>query len=77
MKLTTADLPCPRLGSSIGHSRFLKTIKAAHPNGPLVVKVFVKADPSLSLLVHRRRLKGACVRAGAGRAFGWVSGEGG
>ena len=54
-----AHTPTSTPFASIGHSRFLKTIKASHPNGPLVVKVFVKADPGLSLLVHRRRLKGA------------------
>jgi hypothetical protein len=28
----------------------------------MIVKVFLKSDPGLSLLVHRRRLKGAFCR---------------
>lgn len=52
-----ADVSPPEL-LSIGTSRFLKTIKARHPNGPLLIKIFLKSDPSTSLLVHRRRLKG-------------------
>ncbi|KAK4047771.1 Serine/threonine-protein kinase [Microbotryomycetes sp. JL221] len=42
---------------SMGTSRFLKTIRARHRNGPLVVKVFGKADPSWSLKAFLRRIK--------------------
>jgi phosphoinositide-3-kinase regulatory subunit 4 len=35
---------------SIGHSRFLKTVKANHRNGPLLIKIFVKPDPGLTVL---------------------------
>jgi hypothetical protein len=38
------------MGLSIGHSRFLKTVKANHRNGPLLIKVFVKPDPGLTVL---------------------------
>lgn len=43
--------------SSLGSSRFLKTVKCGHRNGPLVVKVFIKPDPGLSLRTYARRLK--------------------
>jgi phosphoinositide-3-kinase regulatory subunit 4 len=42
---------------SMGSSRFLKSIRARAKNGRLVVKVFVKPDPSLSLKSWVRRLK--------------------
>jgi phosphoinositide-3-kinase regulatory subunit 4 len=42
---------------SLGSSRFLKSIRARAKNGRLVVKVFVKQDPSLSLKSFVRRLK--------------------
>lgn len=42
---------------SMGTSRFLKTIRGKHRQGVLVVKVFVKPDPSLSLKAMHRRLK--------------------
>ncbi|KIM24835.1 hypothetical protein M408DRAFT_227086 [Serendipita vermifera MAFF 305830] len=35
---------------SIGQSRFLKSVKANHRNGPLLIKVFIKPDPGLTLL---------------------------
>lgn len=35
---------------SVGHSRFLKTVKANHKNGPLLIKIFVKPDPGLTVL---------------------------
>ena len=44
---------------SLGTTRFLKTIRARHKHGALVVKVFVKADPSMSLKAFHRRVKGA------------------
>ena len=43
---------------SMGNSRFLKTIRARHIKGALVVKVFNKADPSISLKPFNRRIKG-------------------
>ncbi|TFK19255.1 ARM repeat-containing protein [Coprinopsis marcescibilis] len=42
---------------SLGTSRFLKTVKCKHRNGYLVVKIFVKPDPGLSLRNYHRRLK--------------------
>lgn len=42
---------------SMGSSRFIKTIRARHRQGPLVVKVFVKPDVSLSLKQIYRRIK--------------------
>lgn len=50
---------CPELSnSSLGAARFLKTVKCRHRNGFLVVKVFIKPDPGLSLRTYHRRLKG-------------------
>lgn len=42
----------------MGTSRFLKTIRGRHKQGALVVKLFVKADPSVSLKAFHRRIKG-------------------
>lgn len=42
---------------SIGSARFLKTVKCRHRNGYLVIKVFIKPDPGLSLRTYLRRLK--------------------
>ncbi|KAA1080349.1 Serine/threonine-protein kinase, variant 2 [Puccinia graminis f. sp. tritici] len=42
---------------SLGPARFLKTIRARHKYGRIVVKVFVKTDPSFSLKGFVRRLK--------------------
>ncbi|KAL7416414.1 hypothetical protein BDY24DRAFT_379669 [Mrakia frigida] len=63
--ITALDSYVEELGSevvydkSIGTSRFLKTIKAKHTNGPLLIKIFFKplAPQGLSLAAHRRRLK--------------------
>lgn len=41
---------------SLSPSRFLKTILVRHSRGLLVVKLFIKPDPSLSLRAFRRRL---------------------
>lgn len=49
---------------SMGTSRFLKTIRGKHRQGVLVVKVFVKPDPSLSLKAMHRRLKCTIVSLG-------------
>lgn len=43
---------------SVGHSRFLKSVKSRHRNGPLLVKVFIKPDPALSLRTYHSRLNG-------------------
>jgi phosphoinositide-3-kinase, regulatory subunit 4 len=50
---------CPTLTTfeSIGSARFLKTVKCRHRNGYLVIKVFIKPDPGLSLRTYLRRLK--------------------
>ena len=40
-----------------GSARFLKTVKCRHRNGCLVIKIFVKPDPGMSLRTHQRRLK--------------------
>lgn len=42
---------------SLGLARFLKTVKCRHKNGYLVVKIFIKPDPGLSLRKYHRRLK--------------------
>jgi len=43
--------------NSLSSSRFLKTILARHKNGPLVIKIFIKPDASMTLRVIQRRLK--------------------
>ena len=45
---------------SLGSARFLKTVKCRHKNGYLVVKIFIKPDPGLSLRKYHRRLKSTC-----------------
>jgi len=42
---------------SLGPTRFFKTIRARHKYGRIVVKVFVKTDPSFNLKGFVRRLK--------------------
>ncbi|EAU84150.2 other/VPS15 protein kinase [Coprinopsis cinerea okayama7 len=42
---------------SLGSSRFLKTVKCKHRNGYLVIKIFVKPDPGLTLRNYHKRLK--------------------
>ncbi|KAG9307924.1 hypothetical protein JVU11DRAFT_12894 [Chiua virens] len=42
---------------SIGQARFLKTVRCRHRNGPLVVKIFIKHDPSVSLRAYHRKQK--------------------
>ncbi|GAA6055457.1 hypothetical protein JCM3770_002836 [Rhodotorula araucariae] len=41
----------------MGTSRFLKCVRARHKHGALVVKVFAKPDPALSLKHFHRRIK--------------------
>ena len=43
--------------SSLGSARFLKTVKCRHKHGYLVVKIFIKPDPGMSLRKYHRRLK--------------------
>ena len=45
---------------SLSSARFLKTVRCRHRNGPLVVKIFIKPDPGVSLRKFQRRLKSAC-----------------
>ncbi|ORX34648.1 hypothetical protein BD324DRAFT_634336 [Kockovaella imperatae] len=42
---------------SLSSSRFLKSILARHAYGPLVLKIFIKPDATMSLRVIQRRLK--------------------
>ncbi|KAF8892933.1 hypothetical protein BD779DRAFT_1798336 [Infundibulicybe gibba] len=42
---------------SLGSARFLKTVKCRHRNGYMVIKIFIKPDPGLSLRTYHRRLK--------------------
>ncbi|KZT22328.1 WD40 repeat-like protein [Neolentinus lepideus HHB14362 ss-1] len=42
---------------SLGSARFLKTVKCRHRYGHLVVKIFIKPDPGLSLRSYHKRLK--------------------
>ncbi|KAF9516566.1 hypothetical protein BS47DRAFT_1371689 [Hydnum rufescens UP504] len=42
---------------SLGSSRFLKTVRGRHRNGPVIVKMFIKHDPMLSLRTYQKRLK--------------------
>ncbi|ESK97721.1 phosphoinositide 3-kinase regulatory subunit 4 [Moniliophthora roreri MCA 2997] len=42
---------------SLGSARFLKTVKCKHRNGYLVIKIFIKPDPGVTLRTHLRRLK--------------------
>lgn len=49
----TSTSPDPSLSSA----RFLKTVRCRHRNGPLVVKIFIKPDPGVSLRKFHRRLK--------------------
>ncbi|KAF8128699.1 hypothetical protein EV363DRAFT_1433081 [Boletus edulis] len=42
---------------SIGQTRFLKTVRCRHRNGPLVIKIFIKHDPAISLRAYHRKQK--------------------
>lgn len=44
---------------SLGQSRFLKTVRCRHRNGYLIVKIYIKPDPGVTLRKVQRRLKGA------------------
>ncbi|OAX43719.1 ARM repeat-containing protein [Rhizopogon vinicolor AM-OR11-026] len=41
----------------LNQARFLKTVKCRHRNGYLVVKIFIKQDPEISLRSYQRKLK--------------------
>ena len=43
---------------SLGSSRFLKTVRCRHRNGPVIVKIYIKPDLGLSLSRYQRDLKG-------------------
>ncbi|EGO26710.1 hypothetical protein SERLADRAFT_355396 [Serpula lacrymans var. lacrymans S7.9] len=42
---------------SLGQTRFLKTVKCRHRSGYLVIKIFIKPDPGITLRSYHRRLK--------------------
>ncbi|EPQ51918.1 ARM repeat-containing protein [Gloeophyllum trabeum ATCC 11539] len=42
---------------SLGSARFLKTVRCRHRYGHLVVKIFIKPDPGVSLRNYHKRLK--------------------
>ncbi|XP_063709747.1 phosphoinositide 3-kinase regulatory subunit 4 [Culicoides brevitarsis] len=42
--------------ANMGSTRFLKVVRAKSDEGPVVIKVFVRHDPSVLLDVHERRL---------------------
>ncbi|KAL0634262.1 Serine/threonine-protein kinase [Maublancomyces gigas] len=44
---------------SLGSARFLKTIRARHADGLVVVKIFLKPSPTFSLEEHRLQIKRA------------------
>lgn len=44
---------------SIGNARFMKTIRGRHSDGLVVVKIFVKPEPQMSLRHHIRKLQGS------------------
>lgn len=51
-----------RITHRMGSSRFLKAVRARHTDGALVVKVFIKPDPAISLKQFAKRIKGqTCV----------------
>lgn len=52
--------------SSMGSSRFLRATRVRHALGPLVVKTFIKPDPSMRLRRFVRRLKGTCAAHASG-----------
>lgn len=41
----------------LNQARFLKTVKCRHRNGYLVIKIFIKQDPGISLRTYQRKLK--------------------
>jgi phosphoinositide-3-kinase regulatory subunit 4 len=49
------------VSNSLGSARFLKTVKCRHQNGYMVIKIFIKSDPGLTLRNYRRRLKSQCI----------------
>jgi len=61
-----------KTSNSLGYARFLKTVKCRHKRGFLVVKIFVKPDPGISLRTYHRRLKGVYPWFSRGQALGLV-----
>lgn len=55
----------------MGSTRFLKVVRAKSDEGPVVVKVFVRHDPSVLLDVHEKRL--ADIRKGLNEAINCLS----
>lgn len=56
---------------SIGNARFMKTIRGRHKDTLVVVKIFVKPDPQLSLRSYVKKLQG---KSGRKRAvYDWIS----
>ncbi|KAK6098874.1 Serine/threonine-protein kinase [Batrachochytrium dendrobatidis] len=51
------ELPDVLYEKSLGSSRFLKTIRCRHPEGLVVVKIFIKPEPSLSLKKYVKTLQ--------------------
>eukprot|EP00842_Homolaphlyctis_polyrhiza_P006602 jgi/Hompol1/6943/HPOL_000975-RA len=51
-----AELPNITYDRSLGSSRFLKTVRCSHPDGPVVVKLFIKPEPGLSLKRYIKEL---------------------
>lgn len=45
---------------SLGSARFLKTIRASHDDGLVVVKIFLKPSPTFSLEEYHSQIKRAC-----------------
>lgn len=52
-----------KVACSLGSARFLKTVKCRHKNGYLVVKIFIKPDPGVSLRKYNKRLKRTCIES--------------
>ncbi|TPX43846.1 hypothetical protein SeMB42_g04554 [Synchytrium endobioticum] len=44
-----SEVPSVHYERSLGSARFLKTIRCRHPEGPIVVKIFVKPEVTVSL----------------------------
>ncbi|KAJ3412367.1 Serine/threonine-protein kinase [Chytridiales sp. JEL 0842] len=43
------EIPEVTYEKSLGSARFMKTIRCKHKEGPVIVKLFIKSDPSVSL----------------------------
>lgn len=56
---------------SIGNARFMKTIRGRHKDTLVVVKIFVKPDPQLSLRSYVKKLQGMWFKNKVG--YDWIS----